>query len=435
MMETTVLAILLFAALLGILSLGVWIAFALLAVAIIAVTLFAPVAAGQIMALTIWGSSGSWSLVAMPMFLWMGEILFRTRLSEDMFRGLAPLVTRIPGRLMHINVLGCGIMAAVVGSSSVTCATIGRISLPELRKRGYDEGMAVGTLAGSGTMGLLIPPSIMMIVYGVVAQVSIARMFVAGVLPGLMMIGLFMCYVAGWSLLFPDRTPRDSIIMTLRERLYAARRLFPVLVLIVGVMGSIYAGVATPTEAAVIGVVGALLISFLSRTLTWETFKKSVIGATCTSCMIMFILTAAAFLSVAVGYAGIPQALAQWVSSLNLSIYTLILVLTIVYIILGSFLDGASMIVLTISVVQPMVVAAGIDLVWFGIYLIIVIEMAQITPPVGFNLFVLQALTGRDMMSVATSAMPFFLLMLVAVVLLVAFPDIALYLPQTMYAH
>ena len=411
---------------------GVWVAIVLLAMGWAAMELFTSTPVGKLMATTVWGSSASWSLTALPLFIWMGEILFRSRISEDMFRGLAPWLTALPGRLMHCNVIGCGIFAAISGSSAATAATIGKMTVPELLKRGYHEPMVIGSLAGAGTLGLLIPPSIIMIVYGVAADVSIARLFIAGVLPGVMLMSLFSGYIIIWALLNPDKTPPSDIHMSFAQKLYASRLLIPTVLLIAAVIGSIYSGVATPTEAAVLGVVGSLVLSFVSGSLDWNTFSGSVMGAMRTSCMIAFILTGAAFLTVAMGFTGIPKAMAAWITGQALSPVMLIAVLTLLFIVLGCFLDGISMVVLTSAVILPTVQAAHIDLLWFGIFIVLVVEMAQITPPVGFNLYVLQGMTGKDIFSVGKHALPFFLLMVVAVAVIWIFPEIVTYLPQRM---
>ncbi|PTW58822.1 tripartite ATP-independent transporter DctM subunit [Breoghania corrubedonensis] len=434
-MDTTIIAIGLGLGMLAALATGIWVAVALFGVALAAIVLLVSVPAGTVLATTVWGASNSWDLTALPMFIWMGEILFRSRLSEDMFEGLSPWMRNLPGRLLHVNILGCGIFAAVSGSSAATTATIGKMSLPELKKRGYDERMAIGTLAGSGTLGLLIPPSIILIVYGAATEQSIARLFIAGVVPGIMLCVLFMGYVAVWSMLNSAKMPPKEEPIALWDRIRATRRLFPVLLLIVGVVGSIYAGLAAPTEAAAVGVLLALLLSWSSGTLNWNTFSLALMGATRTSCMIAFILAGAAFMTVAMGFTGIPRELATWIGSLNLTPYELLAALTIFFVVLGCFLDGISVVVLTTSVILPMIEQAGLDLIWFGIYLVIVVEMSQITPPVGFNLFVLQGMTGHNIFKVARMALPFFLLMVVAVVLVVAFPQIALWLPHNMMAH
>lgn len=414
---------------------GLWVALALMAVGLATIFLMVSVPPGAVMATTIWGSVNSWDLAALPMFIWMGEILFRTRLAEDMFTGLAPWMRRVPGRLFHVNVLGCAIFAAVSGSSAATTATIGRMSLPELKRRGYDENMAIGTLAGSGTLGLLIPPSIILIVYGAATEQSIARLFIAGILPGIMLAVLFMGYCAIWALVQRDRMPVPDERVPYLTRLWQTRRLFPVLALIAGVIGSIYGGFASPTEAAVVGVVLALLLSAFSGTLTRESFMDALRQATRTSCMIVLILAGAAVLTVAMGYTGIPRELAAFIGSLELSPYALLAALTLFFVVLGCFLDGISIVVLTTSVILPMIEAAGLDIIWFGIYLVLVVEMSQITPPVGFNLFVLQGLTGYNILKIARMTLPFFLLMIIAVVLVVAFPQIALWLPQTMLSR
>ncbi|HEX6979173.1 MAG TPA: TRAP transporter large permease subunit [Alphaproteobacteria bacterium] len=433
-MEHLTLTLVFLAVLFFLLGSGVWIGLSLLGVGWVAMELFTSRPVGDAMVTTIWGASSSWTLTALPLFIWMGEILFRSKLSEDMFRGLAPWMTGLPGRLLHTNVIGCTIFAAISGSSAATCATIGKMTIPELRKRGYPEILTVGTLAGAGTLGLLIPPSIIMIVYGVTANVSIAQLFIAGVLPGLLLTALFMGYVVVWALLNPDRIPGSDIRMSLEERIHAARHLIPAVTLIALVLGSIYTGIATATEAAAVGVVAALAISAMQGTLDRKSFIEGLMGATRLSCMIALILAGAAFLTLAMGFTGLPRSLAEWIDSLNLSPWMLIAALTVFYIILGCFLDGISMVVLTMAVVLPTVERAGLDLVWFGIFVVLVVEMAQITPPVGFNLFVLQGMTGHQITYIARAALPLFLLMVVAVCLVTVFPEIVTYLPQKMMA-
>jgi tripartite ATP-independent transporter DctM subunit len=431
-MDQIVLTGFLIICLFAILGAGVWIGLALMAVGWIAMTLFTTRPVGDAMVTTIWGASSSWTLTALPMFIWMGEILFRSKLSEDMFRGLAPWMGKLPGRLLHTNVIGCTIFAAVSGSSAATCATIGKMTIPELRRRGYPEEMIVGSLAGSGTLGLLIPPSLIMIVYGVAAEVSIAQLFIAGVIPGLMLAGLFMGYVIVWSLLNKERIPAADIALTLRGKIYSARHLLPAVFLIMIVLGSIYAGLATATEAAGVGVAGALALTAVQGALTRKMFIEALLGATRLSCMIALILAGAAFLTLAMGFTGLPRALAEFIDSQNLSPYMLIVVLTVFYIILGCFLDGISMVVLTMAVVLPTIQRAGLDLIWFGIFIVLVVEMAQVTPPVGFNLFVLQGMTGHQITYIGRVTFPFFLLMVVAVTLITVYPDIVTVLPKKM---
>jgi tripartite ATP-independent transporter DctM subunit len=384
------------------------------------------------MAVTIWGSSSSWTLTALPLFIWMGEILFRTRLSNDMFRGLAPWVQALPGRLLHTNVVGCAIFAAVSGSSAATCATIGKMTLPELKRRGYPDDISVGSLAGAGTLGLLIPPSIIMIVYGVSADVSIAQLFMAGVLPGVMLAALFSGYLVLWALMNPSKVPPADAPMSFGQKLYESRHLIPVVVLIASVLGSIYAGIATATEAAGVGVLGSLLLSAAQGSMDWKTFRESLMGGTRLYCMIALILAGASFLTLAMGYIGLPRHLAEWIGTLGLSPLGLILVLMVFYVVLGCFLDGISMVVLTMGVILPTVQKAGIDLLWFGIFIVLVVEMAQITPPVGFNLFVLQGMTKREIGWIAKVTMPFFYLMVIAVLLIWFFPQIVTALPAQM---
>jgi C4-dicarboxylate transporter DctM subunit len=411
---------------------GLWIGMALLAVGLVAMELVTSRPVGDSMVLTIWGSTSSWTLTALPLFLWMGEILFRTKLSEDMFKGLAPWMNRLPGRLLHVNVIGSTIFAAVSGSSAATCATIGRIALPELRERGYPESLAVGSLAGAATLGLLIPPSIIMIVYGVAADVSISKLFIAGIVPGIVLASLFMGYIIVWSLLNPTKIPAADVGMPFMAKVYASRHLIPVVLLIGAVMGSIYTGVATATEAAAIGVLGSLVLSAVEGGLNWKTFTSGV-GAACrVYCMIGLILAGAAFLTLAMGFVGLPRHLAEFITAQNLSPFALVMALTVFYLILGCFLDGISMVVLTIGVLLPTVQAAGFDLIWFGVFTVLLVELAQITPPVGLNLFVLQGLTKHDLTYVARTATPMFLMMLVAAMLSYFFQDLILWLPNQM---
>jgi C4-dicarboxylate transporter, DctM subunit len=415
-----------------ILGSGVWIGLTLSGVAWIGMQLFSSRPAGDAMAVTIWGSASSWTLTALPLFVWMGEILFRTRLSNDMFKGLAPWVQSLPGRLLHTNVVGCTIFAAVSGSSAATCATIGKMTLPELKLRGYPDDIVIGTLAGAGTLGLLIPPSIIMIVYGVTAEVSISRLFISGLLPGLLLASLFSGYIALWALANPGKVPQAQRTFTFLQKLAESRSLIPVVLLIAAVLGSIYSGIATATEAAAVGVMGSLIISAVQGSMNWSTFKDSLMGATRLYCMIALILAGAAFLTLSMGYIGLPRHLAEWIASLGLSQAQLIVVLAVFFIILGCFLDGISMVVLTMGVIMPTVVAAGIDPIWFGIFIVLVVEMAQITPPVGFNLFVLQGMTGRELTWIARVTLPMFFLMCAAIALIYLFPAIVTWLPQQM---
>lgn len=431
-MSDLAITLLLVGALFAILASGVWIGLTLSGVAWIGMQLFSSRPAGDAMAVTIWGSSSSWTLTALPLFVWMGEILFRTRLSQDMFRGLAPWMQALPGRLLHVNVAGCAIFAAVSGSSAATCATIGKMSLPELQRRGYPEMMALGSLAGAGTLGLLIPPSIIMIVYGVAADVSISQLFIAGVIPGIVLAALFSAWIALWALLNPGRIPPADARLSFMQKLHESRHLIPVVLLIAAVLGSIYGGIATATEAAALGVVGALALSAAQGSMNWATFRDSLLGGTRLYCMIALILAGAAFLTLSMGYIGLPRHLAEWIGSLGLTKWQLILALTAFYVVLGCFLDGISMVVLTMGVIMPTIQKAGIDPLWFGIFIVIVVEMAQVTPPVGFNLFVLQGMTRKDIATIARAAFPFFLLMVLMVVLLYAFPQIVTFLPQQM---
>ncbi len=432
-LEMVEVALALLAVLATSLILGVWVGLALVLSGFAAMMFVSNVPIGAVLATTIWSASASWTLAALPLFIWMGEILFRTRLSEELFRGIAPWVGRLPGRLVHVNVIGCGIFGMVSGSSAATCATVGKIAMPELAKRGYDEKIVIGSLAGSGTLGLMIPPSITMIVYAVQAEVSLIQMFLAGFLPGLVVMLLYSGYIAGWSLWNADKQPPPEPRLSFRESIKESANLIPTLLLILFVFGMLISGSATVTECAAWGVFGALGIAWWQGSLTWQSFWASVMGATRTTTMIMLILGGAAFMSAAMAYTQIPAAIAEWVASLNLGAGTLIACLTVVYVILGMFLDGISMIVLTMAIVLPLVQKAGFDLIWFGVFIVLVVEMGQVTPPVGFNLFVLQSMSGRDSWTVAYAALPFFFLLVAAVAIITAFPQIALFLPRLVF--
>ncbi|MDU8942492.1 TRAP transporter large permease [Ovoidimarina sediminis] len=409
---------------------GVWVGLALMGVAYVGMEMFTPRPPGDAMITRIWGASSSWTLTALPLFIWMGEILYRTRLSEDMFRGLSPWLARLPGGLVHTNIVGCTVFAAVSGSSAATLTTVGKMSIPELRKRQYPERMVIGTLAGAATLGLMIPPSLTLIVYGVTINESITKLFMAGIFPGLVLAGMFMAYVAIMSFVSKDFAPTPETPMTFAEKIANSRFLIPVICLILVVIGSMYLGYATATEAAAFGVIGALILAATQGSLNWGTFTESLMGAVRTSAMIALILAGAAFLSLSMGFTGLPRGLADLIASLELSRFELLMALLVFYIILGMFLDGISSVVLTMAVVEPMIRQAGIDIIWFGIFIVVVVEMAQITPPIGFNLFVLQGMTSHEMTFIARAAIPMFLIMVVMVFVLIAFPELATWLPD-----
>ncbi len=409
---------------------GVWVGLALMGVAWVGMELFTSRPVGDVMLTTIWSSSSSWTLTALPLFIWMGEILYRTRLSEDMFRGLSPWMAGLPGGLVHTNIVGCTVFAAVSGSSAATLTTVGKMSIPELRKREYPEPMIIGTLAGAATLGLMIPPSLTLIVYGVTINESISKLFFAGILPGLVLAALFMAYVAITSKVSRNWNPKAEPPMTFVERFRNSRFLIPVILLITVVIGSMYLGYATATEAAAFGVIGGLVLAASQGSLTWTTFSRSLMGATRTSAMIALILAGASFLSLSMGFTGLPRGLADLIAQMELSRFELLMVLLVFYIILGMFLDGISSVVLTMAVVEPMVREAGIDLIWFGIFIVVVVEMAQITPPIGFNLFVLQGMTHHEMSFIARAGFPMFLIMVLMVFVLILFPELATWLPD-----
>ena len=424
---------LLLALMLLLLAVGVWIGMTLAIVGGVGMVAFTSLPTDVVaknLFTAFWGANASWELAALPLFIWMGEILFRTRLSEQMFSGLAPWLNRVPGRLMHTTILGCGIFGSVSGSSAATCATISKVALPELRRRGYDENLALGALATAGTLGILIPPSITMVVYAVAAEASIVRIFLAGFIPGLLLMLLFSGYIAWWSWRHPDRVPPREPPTTFAQKIRASGQLIPCALLILFIIVVLVMGWATATECAAYGVFGSLVLAWTGGSLTRESFVESLMSATRVSCMIMFILAGAKFLSMTMGYTGIPRALAEWVGSLGLSPYTLIAVLALIYIVLGTALDGISMIVLTAAVVLPMIQKAGFDLIWFGIFVVLLVEIAEVTPPVGFNLFVLQNMTGKDSNTIARASLPFFAMLVLCIAIVTAFPGIVTWLPD-----
>ncbi len=410
---------------------SVWVGLSLIGVAWIGIELFTSRPAGDAMITTIWTGASSWTLTALPLFIWMGEILYRTRLSEDMFKGLSPWMIWLPGGLLHTNIAGCTLFAAVSGSSAATLTTVGKMSIPELRKRGYPEYMIIGTLAGAATLGLMIPPSLTLIVYGVSINESITKLFMAGVIPGLILSLLFMLYIVFWYFYFPNERPENEESIGLKQMFSESKFLLPILALVIVVIGSMYFGWATATEAAAVGVVGALTLAFSQGSLNWETFSNSLMGATRTSAMIALILMGAAFLSLSMGFTGLPRALANYIDSLNLSPIVLIASLTVFYLILGMFLDCISSVVLTMAIVEQMIRQAGIDVIWFGIFVVVVVEMAQVTPPIGFNLFVLQGMTKHEISYIAKTAIPMVALMILMVIILVIWPELATWLPET----
>ncbi len=412
---------------------GVWIFGALILISIISlVTMLGyPMdRVGAIMVKRLYAASGSWEIACIPLFMWMAEIMFRTDISERLFKGLAPLVDWLPGRLLHTNVAGCALFAAVSGSSTATTATIGKITVSELQKRGYDLNMSIGSLAGAGSFGLMIPPSIVFIIYGVLAEESISRLFIAGVFPGLLLAGLYSGFIMVRSAITPELAPKTAKRYTFRDYIRCIWLLTPIMVLIVVVLGSIYTGIATPTEAAAVGVTAAFIMTLILKQMTWQIFVESLLGALKTSCMVCSLLAAAAFLSTVMGFLHVPQDISKAIGTLGLSPYGLMVVLGLFYVVLGFFLDGISITVMSLPICLPLVVTAGFDPIWFGVFLVAMTELAQITPPVGFNLFVLQGMTGHSIGKVAVAAAPFFILMVIGVGIITFFPDIALFLPN-----
>ncbi|GGK57142.1 TRAP transporter large permease [Amphritea balenae] len=417
------------------LGLGVWVFVGLFLVAITSLTLIADFPldrVGYIARSVIWRSSSAWELSAIPLFIWMGEIIFRTDISDRLFRGLSPFVQWMPGRLLHTNVLGCTLFAAVSGSTSATTATVGKITTTALAERSYNNSLSVGSLAGAGSLGLLIPPSIVMIIYGVLAEVSIAKLFAAGIMPGLLVAFLYSSYIIVRCIVNPELAPRSEEKLTFTRLLSGLKDLTPIVTLIVLVLGGIYSGIATPSEAAAVGVAATFMLVIFMGSFSWDIVIEAAMGAVKTSCMVCSILISAAFLSTAIGYLHIPVELVKMIESLALSPYALLGILALFYILLGFFLDGISIIVMSLPITLPLILQAGFDPIWYGVFLVLMVELAQMTPPVGFNLFILQGLTGQSIGRVVQAAFPFFVLMCVAVVIVSFFPQVVLLLPNLM---
>lgn len=414
------------------LAAGIWVGFSLFIVGFVGMVLYSPLAAGNNMASSVWATVGKWEYVAVPLFILMGEILYRSGISEKLFKSLVPWIYRLPGGLLLMNIVACTLFAAVSGSSAATTATVGRITLAELDKLGYDRRLAMGSLAGAGTLGFLIPPSLIMIVYAILAEVSIGKMFMAGILPGLLLSGIYSSYIIYRGIRNPEIAPRTQESYSWKERMVGLKDLAPTLILILMVLGSIYGGVATPTEAAAVGVLGGTVFAFINRRMNFKIMFECLLGAVKTNAMIMIIVVGAGFLSRVMGFLGIPMAITRAITELGLSPYMLMIILGGFYILLGCLLDGFSIVVMTLPIALPMVTEAGFDPIWFGIYLVLMVEVSQITPPVGFNLFVIQGLTNEPIVQIAKYALPFFFLMLLTTAIITLFPEIALFLPNLM---
>ncbi|WP_412509685.1 TRAP transporter large permease [Roseovarius sp. SYSU LYC5161] len=418
--------------LLAVLASGAWVGLGLIGVGVFSLEVFRNMPVERLLSQSVWNGLSSPELLALPLFILMAELLFRSRFVDGLFLALDPWVRRLPGGLLHTNVVACAFFALVSGSSAATTSSVGRMTIGELKSRGYDTRMTIGTLAGAGTLGFLIPPSIVMIVYGVLSQTSVLKLFTAGILPGLLLACCFMGYIALVSRLRPEIAAaatdlgEDGIW---RERMRHLPRLLPFIALILAILGSMYGGIASPTEAAAVAVLVTVALMAFERSLSPQTLMDACLGTARTVAMLGLIIGAASFLSSAIGFLGMPQAVATFVNGLDLSPFALILLLIAVYIVLGSFLEGMSIIVMTIPIVLPLVTAAGYDSVWFGIFLILMVELAQISPPVGMNLFVLQGLTREPLSVIVRAALPFFLIMLSFVLILALFPGIVGFLP------
>lgn len=439
--DPLVLAVIIIVIMFSFLLSSIWIGAALLLTGIVGMLIYdhnlPPVISiydkiGDLLASSMYDSLNSWSLAALPMFILMGEILYKSSISTKLLNGLMPWLTHVPGKLLHVNVAACSLFAAVSGSSAATTATVGKITLEELKKRGYSKSLAIGSLAGSGTLGFLIPPSLIMIIYGVLSDVSIGKLFIAGIIPGLLLATLYSLYIMIVAKVDSSVEPKVQEEFTLKDKLNSIKDLAPVMSLIFVVLGSIYGGFATPTEAASLGVFGSIVLAIYFKSFSILIFKEALLNSVKTSVMISFIIVAAGFLSQVIGFLGIARAISEYITTLGLSPLMLILIIGLMYVVLGMILDGISIVVMTLPIVLPIVVLAGFDPLWFGIFLVFMVELSQITPPVGFSLFVIQSISGEKIEYILKATLPFFILMIVAVCLITFFPEIVSFLPQYM---
>ena len=421
-----------FVAMLALMFLSLPVAFAILLVGTLGGYLAFGMPLVEMMGGVVWGTLNNPVMTAIPLFMLLGELLLRGGIADRMFDVLAAWLGRLPGGLLHSNIGTCALFSATSGSSVATAATVGTIALPTLGARGYPMPAALGSLAAGGTLGILIPPSVNLLVYGSLANVSVGQLFIAGVLPGLLLTGLFSLYIL---FAHPDAGARDPATrLPLREKVALLRFLVPPGVIFLVVMGSIYGGLATPTESAALGVIAALYFVWRQRRLTLSLLEHCFRQAARTTGMVVLVIVCALLLNVTLSMLGTTQAVTQWVGSLGLDAYLLLALLVAFYVVLGMFMDAMSMLVLTVPVAVPMVVAVGVDPVWFGIFIVVMCEIALITPPVGMNLFVVQGLRrdGGSFGDVVRGSLPYVFIMIGFVGLLIAWPQIALWLPETM---
>lgn len=431
-MSWEILALILVASMAFMLVIGQWTAFALGLVGVLILYLSKGTLALVSISSVVWNTSSSYILIAVPLFLLMGEVILRGGISGHFYRGVATLLGSTPGGLLHANIVACAIFSAISGSSVATAAAVGTVAIPEMTRRGYDPRSVFGSLAAGGTLGILIPPSIIMILYGALVEESIAKLFMAGVFPGIAMAGLFMVFIAGRVMLEPHLVPgREAVELSWAEWFRRTFHVLPVFVLLLVVLGGIYTGLTTPTEAAAVGAAGAAVLAAAYRGLNLSVLREALLSSVKTTCMVIFIIIGAQILSTALTFSGITRELSAWIVSLAFSKWMLFAVLVLLYIVLGFFVDGISMIYVTLPVLFPVIVAAGFDVIWFGVVLTILVELGQITPPVGLNLFTIQAISGgRPFSEVVLGSVPYAFIMLMMILLLVIFPGLALWLPS-----
>lgn len=383
----------------------------------------------------VWNVFTEFTLSAVPLFIFMGEIMLVSGISSRLYGALAPLFARIPGKLLHTNLAVSTIFGAVSGASTSTAAAVGSVAYPELKRRGYHRPTVVGTLAAGGTLGLLIPPSLSLLLYGATQQVSIGRLFLAGIIPGLLLAALMMLLIFIWSKRYPEIVPMEEEYVSWGKALIGLIKIWPLGLLIFAVLGTIYLGLATPTEAAGLGVACAILLGFLWGDLTFKKLWSTFVDSVQVFVAISIIILGALILAQAISLIGLPYEVMSWIQSLSLGPIQVLIAVVIFYLVLGCFFDGISLMLMTIPIVFPVMTTAGFDPVWLGVVITILIEIGMLTPPVGMNLFVLTGITNNEvtLVDAARAAIPYWLLLLFGVALLTIFPQLALFLPNMVY--
>ncbi|WP_319518538.1 TRAP transporter large permease [uncultured Martelella sp.] len=427
-------AILAFGLLIGLILGGMWVQFAVAGAGLFYLWMLKGFAGWKALGLVSWGAANSFTLAAIPLFVLMAEILLGSGLAARLYNGVAPFMRRLPGGLLHTNIVGSGIFAAISGGSAPTAAAMSTVALPELGRRGYNRRLVAGSLAAGGTLGILIPPSITMIIYATFTETSIARLFAAGLVPGIVLAALYMVFIMIRALRNPSLAPRVETKATPGELVRAGLDILPFLLLILIVLGSIYGGFATPTEAGAVGTVGAILIAGIYRKLSVDLLRRALVRTAVMSGNILFVVFTSMIFAYATALSGVGEDLVAKLESADVSRVAFLLIIMVVFAILGCFMEGLGMIAIIVPVIFPALLALNIDPVWFGVFVVILVELGQLTPPLGVILFVV-ASSSREVSveDVIMGTIPFFAIILLFMLLMIGFPQIALFLPEVTF--